>query len=299
MKTLIIYHAYENGPCPDGHWAAWVAKKKYPDADLCPGIYDRVLTINPYDYDRIVIVDFSFKGSVIESWVNNGIKVILIDHHKTAMNDLSGLMNQVMSGLNIKFDMAESGATLAWKTFFPDKHMPAVLRYVKDRDIWEHLLPRTHEVHAAMSNLQKDFKVYDVLASLDQLDLVNCLTPLGEKLLSHRRELVKKIAERAEFKTIANYEDIPTVVLADDEVYLSSDICQYLYLQYPEALFSCCVNIDSTGNKKYSLRSNKDGNNTDVGAIAKANGGGGHLNASGYTIWPTTTKNYSSAICCM
>lgn len=284
MKTLIIYHAYDNGPCPDGHWAAWVAKKKYPDADLCPGIYDRILPVNPYDYNRIVIVDFSFKGSVIESWVNAGIEVILIDHHKTAMNDLSGLMNQVVSGLDIKFDMKESGATLAWKTLFPDKHVPAVLRYVKDRDIWEHLLPRTREVHAAMSSMLKDFKVYDMLADLDQLDLVNCLTPLGEKLLAHRRQLVEQIASRFEFKTIADYEGIPTVVLTDDEVYLTSDICQYLYLKYPEAPFSCCVSVANAGTKKYSLRSNKDGNNTDVGAIAKANGGGGHVNSSGFAI---------------
>lgn len=209
MKTLIIYHAYENGPCPDGHWAAWAAKKRYSDADLCPGIYDRVLPVNPYDYDRIVIVDFSFKSSVIESWLSYGIEVILIDHHKTAMNDLGTLMNQVLSGLDIKFDMAESGATLAWKTLFPDKPMPAVLSYVKDRDIWEHLLQHTHEVHAAMSNMLKDFKLYDVLASLDQSDLVKCLTPLGEKLLAHRQQLVKNIADRAEFLTIANYEGIP------------------------------------------------------------------------------------------
>lgn len=284
MKTLIIYHAYENGPCPDGHWAAWVAKQRYPDADLCPGIYDGILTKDATQYQRLVIVDFSFPASRLETWVQLGIEVILIDHHKTAMNDLGTLMKQVLSGLDIHFDMAESGATLAWKTLFPDKHMPAVLRYVKDRDIWEHRLPRTHEVHAAMSSMLKDFKVYDVLASLDQVDLINCLTPLGEKLLAHRRQLVKTIADRAEFKTIADYEGIPTVVLKDDEVYLSSDICQRLYLQYPEALFSCCVSIASDGTKKYSLRSNKDGNNTDVGAIAKANGGGGHLNASGFTV---------------
>ncbi len=284
MKTLIIYHAYEGGPCPDGHWAAWVAKKKYPDADLCPAIYGEFLSVNPYDYETLVIVDFSFNAAQLNQFIDKGLKVLLIDHHKTAMNDLGGLMNQVMSGLDIHFDMAESGATLAWKTLFPDKPMPTVLDYVKDRDIWKHTLQHTHEVHAAMSSLLKDFKIYDVLASLDQTQLQDVLVPLGERLLAHRRQLVEKIASRAEFKTIADHENIPTVVLKDDEVYLTSDICQFLYLQYPEALFSCCVSIASDGTKKYSLRSNKDGNNTDVGAIAKANGGGGHLNASGFTV---------------
>lgn len=284
MKTLIIYHAYENGPCPDGHWAAWVAKKKYPDADLCQAVYDGILTKDVTQYQQLVIVDFSFPASRLQTWVDLGIKVLLIDHHKTAMNDLSTFMNSVVPELDVRFDMNESGATLTWKTLFPDKPMPTVLDYVKDRDIWKHTLQHTHEVHAAMSSLLKDFKIYDVLASLNQTELQDCLVVLGDRLLKHRRQLVEEIANRYTLETIAGYDNIPTVFLREDETYLTSDVCQYLYLRLPEALFTCCLNSPGGGVTKYSLRSNKDGNNTDVGAIAKANGGGGHNSAAGFTI---------------
>ena len=54
-----------------------------------------------------------------------------------------------------------------------------------------------------------------------------------------------------------------------------------LYRQYPDALFSACF---STSNQTWSLRSDKHGNNTDVGAIASYFGGGGHHNSAGFSL---------------
>ena len=282
MKTLIIYHSYNNGPCPDGIWAAWVAKKKYPEADLCPAIYGEELEVNEYNYDRLVIVDFSFRASQLQLWFNHDLEVILIDHHKTALNDLSGLMDSVLGNNRIVFDMEESGATLTWKTFFPDEPMPPVLQYVKDRDLWKHQLSSTAVINAALSSLIKEPDTMDALATCQsEATLKETLLPLGERLLKHKKEKVKLLASRAVFSTVAGYDNIPTVVLNDDELRYTSDVCAYLYKKYPEALFTACV--DSEG-KKVSLRSDKDGNNTDVGSIAKRFGGGGHSNSSGYTI---------------
>ena len=76
------------------------------------------------------------------------------------------------------------------------------------------------------------------------------------------------------------YFNIPIVELAQDgsEDLLTSDICSYLYKSIPEAPFVACITSDGS----WSLRSDKNGNNTDVGAIAQAKGGGGHRNAAGF-----------------
>jgi oligoribonuclease NrnB/cAMP/cGMP phosphodiesterase (DHH superfamily) len=280
--TAILYHSYDSGPCPDGHWAAWVAKKKYPAAEVIPVVYGAPLPI--IKADHIVIVDFSFPASQLMLWQERGHTVTLIDHHKTALNDLSGLMNAVVPERKIIFDMEESGATLTWKTFFPDKPMPPILNYIKDRDLWKFKLPYTHEVHAATSTLLKDFNVYETLATLSEEEIVSCLTPIGKVMLEVKQRLVEDCAARHKIQTVAGYDNIPTVFLDNKEAYLTSDICQFLYLKYPDALFTACITQPTENVIKVSMRSNKDGNNTDVSAIAKELGGGGHNNSAGYEV---------------
>jgi oligoribonuclease NrnB/cAMP/cGMP phosphodiesterase (DHH superfamily) len=286
-KVLIIYHAYSSGPCPDGHAAAWVAKKKYPTADILGATYDDAVTdcvilqTNLLNYNKIVIVDFSFPKAVLEGWSAAGLTIELIDHHKTALENLSDFMGEVVNPKRkIYFDMQESGATLTWRTYFSYlKVTPVFLKYVKDRDLWEHKLPYTKEIHAAMSALGRTFALYDILEDKTEQELIDLLVPLGSKLLKERQEIVEFIADRFDWATVAGYKGIPLVKIKPGEEPYISDVCQHLYLKYPEALFTACVTNDG----KYSLRSNKDGNNTDVGAIAKRFAGGGHHCSAGFS----------------
>lgn len=285
QSSIILFHSYENAVCPDGHAAAWVALKKYPTADILGVTYDD--TKNPEDrplslvkgYERVILVDFSVPPEVITLWEEWELEIEIIDHHKTAFETLTSFTEQLTKKHHFVFDMSESGATLTWKQYFPYKPVPVFLEYIKDRDLWEHKLPSTKEVHAAMSSIGRLFGVYDTLENLTQEQLLHYLEPIGKKLLEERRQIVEYIAGRHTFETVAGYDNIPLVTLKPGEESYISDVCQHLYLQYPEALFTACV-LDG----KYSLRSNKDGNNTDVGAIAKQFGGGGHHNAAGFTV---------------
>jgi hypothetical protein len=54
--------------------------------------------------------------------------VTLIDHHKTALEDLAGLPS-----LHTFTDLERSGATLAWDYLFPDKPRPLLLGHIEDR----------------------------------------------------------------------------------------------------------------------------------------------------------------------
>lgn len=190
-KSLIIYHSHTNSFCPDGIWAAWVAKLKWPNAALLKGIHGKPFNADQLkSYSHIICVDFSLSFDLIEELrvVSPATKITIIDHHKTTLNDLAQFSLAVLASddsLNINLDMAESGATLTWKTLFgEDSAMPFVLNYVADHDLWLHKLESSREIYAAMSILNltdSNFELFDMLASLDQADLLKTLLPIGEQ----------------------------------------------------------------------------------------------------------------------
>jgi oligoribonuclease NrnB/cAMP/cGMP phosphodiesterase (DHH superfamily) len=191
--------------------------------------------------------------------------------------------------------MNECGATLAWKTLFPDEPMPAFLEYVRDRDLWNFELPATQDFNEALASMKyglekigeraRLFSLFDALAKLNREDLVGVGRAIGGPLLAPKREKIDAAAARVKIEVVAGYS-VPVVRLNEDgsEDRLTSDVCMRLYADlYPEALFVACITSDG---KTYSLRSNKHnpGGGFDVGALAKSQGGGGHHNASGFML---------------
>ena len=290
MTTLIVYHQVKPGvDCPDGITAAWVTAKKYPDYELYGATYDsdELPELNPH-HSRVVIVDFSYPAKILEQWREQVSEVIVIDHHKTAMGMLEGLSSKVLK----YFDMDECGATLAWRTFFPEQYVPAFLSYVRDRDLWNHEYPATREVHETFSQMRHGlkgctepnrlFRLFDALAKLDGNDLVSLGLAIGGPKIKAKDEKVALIASRWEHNEVGGHS-VPVVILRTDgsEDRLVSDVCSKLYTDLvPDATFVACLTSDKT----WSLRSNKKNNNGgfDVGALAQALGGGGHRNAAGF-----------------
>jgi uncharacterized protein len=285
LSTKIIYHQIKQGVnCPDGYAAAWVAHLAHPEAEVVGCWYqceEKDLPVFSTG-DLAIIVDFSFPSDILQKWSELGVQILLIDHHKTAMEHLGDISKfSEHFDRKILFDMEECGATLTWKYFFPEKQIPLFLQYVKDRDLWTKSLPGSDAVHEVIAKLGRSFDLYDLLLEYRQEFMV--LAELGEVLLLPKKRQIAEIVKRAKLIGFYGYENIPCVGLDDDgsEDRLVSDICEELYKnQYPESLFVVCLTSDST----WSLRSNKDniGGGFDVGNLAKLHGGGGHKNASGF-----------------
>jgi uncharacterized protein len=271
-ETAIIYHQIKPGiNCPDGIASAWVAKRKYPEAKLIGCSYGDSVDVE--DYKNLVIVDFSFPIAQLKEWESEGKTITVIDHHKTAMADLSQFTGAI-------FDMNESGATLTWKTFFPDETMPAFLAYVKDRDLWDFALPDTHEIHEATGYVGRTLANIDLYCSLDADKLRQLFTPLGEYLLAPKRALVAELAGRATRHAWLGYTvmalDMPT-----EHLRLVSDVCTAMY-KSNNVDFVMTYNYNQEHKRlDLSFRSDKNGNDFDVSAIAKQCNGGGHRNAAG------------------
>jgi oligoribonuclease NrnB/cAMP/cGMP phosphodiesterase (DHH superfamily) len=293
MTTKIIYHQIKQGfNCPDGLAAAWVAHKYYGEAEVI-GCWYQCLSEDLPTFqkgDRAVIVDFSFPADVLQGWSDEGVEILMIDHHKTAMEHLGDIsqFSKHFKG-QIKFDMQECGATLAWKHFFPDKPIPLFLQYVKDRDLWNKSLPSSDEIHEVASRMGRSFELYDLLESYGINSIApvefKVLSDLGSVLLAPKRKVIAAIAERATPTTFLDHKNIPIVLLARDgsEDRSTSDVCDHMYTNlFPDALFVACQTSDGT----WSLKSNKNNSDGgfDVGALAKTQGGGGHRNVAGFKV---------------
>src|SRR5688500_6169509 len=87
MRPLCIAHG---SSCIDGLAAAWVVHRALgDDVEFVYASYGQ----DPPDVAGrdVVIVDFSYKRPVLEAMAARARSVLVLDHHKSAAEDLAGL----------------------------------------------------------------------------------------------------------------------------------------------------------------------------------------------------------------
>ncbi len=285
-KVLCIYH----GNCADGFGAAWVVRHKLgaENVEFYPGVYQ---TEPPDVAGRdVLLVDFSYKLPVLERMANVARSVLIIDHHKTAAEDLSNLIRvddflfsdwlRVMApgtpNLAAVFDMERSGAGLVWDFFYPNDPRPFLIRHIEDRDLWRFALNGTREIQAAVFSYPYDFDVWDTLAdSFDSFGATNLYTEGAAIERKHHKD----IAELVKVVTRPMKIGGQVVPVANLPYTLTSDAGHLLCGE--DHAFAGCY-WDTPEGRVFSLRSRDDG--ADVGEIAKQYGGGGHKHASGFRV---------------
>lgn len=258
---MCIYH----GNCADGFGAAWVVRKALGDIEFHPGVYQEP---PPDVTDKdVVMVDFSYKRPVLLEMAAKANSILILDHHKTAVEDLIDLPANVIT----KFDINRSGAHITWDHFFPDQPPPLLLLHIEDRDLWRFALQNTREIQANVFSYPYDFQVWDELMAAN----VETLAVEG------------KAIERKHFKDIDELLGVVTrpmviggfnVQVANLPYTLTSDAGHKLAIGKP---FGACY-WDTPEGRVFSLRSTDEG--VDVSCIAKQYGGGGHRNASGFRV---------------
>ena len=263
-RPLVIYH----GNCADGFSAAWGFWRKYgTDADYVAGVYQQ----DPPDVTGrdVYLVDFSYKRSVVEQMLKAANSVCLIDHHKTAIDDLAGL-----EGLRQYTDLNRSGATLAWDYLFPDEDRPLLLGHVEDRDLWRFKLPGTREIQAFVFSHEYSFELWDKLMSADQVELLK-MTAAGAAIeRKHHKDVAELVAVCKRRMVIGGY-DVPVASLPYT---LVSDAAHLMAQGEP---FAACY-WDTPDGRVFGLRAADEG--LDVSEVAKQYGGGGHAKAAGFKV---------------
>lgn len=259
MKPLVIYHA----DCADGFGAAYAAWKKFGNAaDYVACNYGRPAP--DIDIGRpVYIVDFSFSRDVLLA-MGHAERVVVLDHHKTARDALSG--DDWPVNFDVRFDMSKSGARMSWE-FFHESPAPRLIEYIEDRDLWLWKLPGSKAFSAALRSYPFNFQLWD---EFDVDDLI----VEGKAIDRYVTQQVDGLASLAQ-RAIVGGVSVPAI---NGPAFLASELGNKLAQGEPFAA------IWSASPKEmfWSLRSTDQG--MDVSQIAKAYGGGGHRNAAGFSV---------------
>lgn len=289
---ICIYH----GNCADGFGAAWAVKRALGEAvEFYPGVYGDP----PPDVagKHVIMVDFSYKRHVIVQMAQRAASMLILDHHKTAADDLAGFPPPIIPNSwadhladccgavndgtdpalpRVVFDMEKSGAVLAWEFFHPGVTVPRLLQHVQDRDLWRFDLPLTREIQAAVFSYPYDFRVWNQLADQAEYRAASLATEGAAIERKHFKDIEELLAVTTREMVIGGHK----VPVANLPYTLASDAAGKLARNAPFG----ATYYDKPGGRVFSLRSRSDG--LDVSEIAKRYGGGGHRNASGFTAEP-------------
>ena len=262
---LIVYH----GGCSDGWCAAYIASKRFPEAELFPAYFGGE---KPDVKKRhVLMLDFSYPRAVLEEMNYEARSLFVIDHHKTAEEDLKGL-DYVM------FDMNRSGAGMTFDYFFGDHEVyrPWYVDYVEDRDLWKFALPESRLVSAYLGTLPLTIEAWDKLKDVEVLDAVTG----GASIQRHIDNYVNKVAEQAQWGVFGGYTTLVVNAAYPNcsevgEALVTTKGAQVgmIYFERHDQLI------------QFSLRANKNAPSVDVRLLAERfPGGGGHKVAAGFEL---------------
>ena len=271
LKTLsskspaIVYHK----GCLDGFGGAYVFYLKYGlTVEYFQGVYQE-FDITPLFGREVYFVDFSVSADDIAILLSKGCKITVLDHHRTAIEALSGIQHP--NFIN-KCDMQRSGCILAWQHCFPGKSIPGVFLHIEDRDLWKFSIEGTREVTSALYSLRMNFQTWS-----EEAFQISKLKEIGVHLLRQQENSIRSILA-ASTRSI-RIHGIDTTLVNCPHMFTSE--LSNLILEEDKEILYIVTYYDTRSSRKFSLRSRGD---FDVSKIAQEFGGGGHPAAAGFSV---------------
>ncbi len=271
-QPLVIYHGRR---CPDGFAAALAAWLYYEGQAeflaLDHGDVKTLADLPALDGRAVYILDFSFSAEILQEIDARAAKLVLLDHHKSAADQLSGFVSR--AGF-LHFDMHKSGAHLAWAFFHPDRVLPDLVRFIEDRDIWVWQYPQSAGFLSALDMETLDFVRWQEIAGFDAAHL-SAYIARGVAMDEKFKKLASDIADGAQ--TLV-FNGVSGLMLNAPGVFhsLVGDI-----LSERSGTFALIWSAEKDGVVKVGLRSQRSFNCI---ALAQSMGGGGHAQACGFKM---------------
>ena len=271
-RPLVIYHGRT---CPDGFAAALAAWLYYEGQaeflGLDHGDTKSVADLPPLDDRAVYILDFSFSADILRAIDERAVKLVMLDHHKSAADQLSGF--ECRCGI-VHFDMHKSGARLAWEFFHPEQPVPDLVRFVEDRDIWIWQYPESAGFLAALDMEPLSFERWNEIACFDAMQLA-MYVERGRAMDEKYSKLAAGIAESSQALI---FNGVNGLMVNAPGVFHSTvgDI-----LSSQSGTFALMWSVDKSGIIKVGLRSQRGFNCI---PLAESMRGGGHAQACGFKM---------------
>lgn len=223
MKIVCVYHSIDL----DGWMSAAIVKHWFNSTVEIPNKKDEPInTLNfigynygqPIpdlsEYNKIIMCDISFPKEEMEKIATSGIGVsnfIWIDHHISAIKDVSEThFAKTTNGIR---DTKFAACELTWKYFFPNEHMPEIVRLLGRYDCFGHKFTKEDE-NRRLTLLEYTKSTNRWMTKEEQDELAN----LNIKLLEESKVLEFQYGAR---QCISNYEESYNYLLKvlEDEKY--------------------------------------------------------------------------------
>lgn len=262
-SILVIYHA----DCLDGFGAAWCAFKTFGST----AHYIAARFGEPFPKfsqgDEIYILDFCYSPEILLTASKKAKQITLIDHHVTAKQQFESIA--LPANFNVNFDLNHSGCVLAWQHFFAGENVPMILKHIEDRDLWCFKLAGTKEITTALyEQMPIMFKAFEKL-KLPQLFSV------GKIQVTQFSKMVNRLVKNAHVVELCGFKGLAV----NSPSFFASELGNLLAEK--SGTFGMTYQFD--GKKNQWLVGLRSIGSFDVGKIATEFGGGGHLNAAGFS----------------
>lgn len=251
------------------------------------------------DHDRLFITDMSPSDDIAEKLnqiVQDGAKVRLIDHHKSAyyLNDFSWAMVKVenengklASATSLFYDYLKQHQLIESSTSINE-----FVELVRQYDTWEwdennnHQAKRLNDLFFLLSIDEFEEKMLRRLQENEHFEF----DEFEQKLLEMEEGKIERYIRRKKRELVQTMIDDYCVGIVHAESY-HSELGNELGKENPHVDYIALLNM---GNKKISYRTIHD--HIDVSKVAEQFGGGGHAKASGSSMSKQAYSLYVESI---
>lgn len=233
------------------------------------------------DIKTVVVCDVSFGKDTerfFKEWEEQGIEVIWIDHHKTAIFDEYG--SEILPGIKGVRKIGKAACELTYEYFNPGEEVPMSVQYLSAYDVWDKDRFSWHNIMAFQYGMRARCGL-DVIAVMETVDnekqYFEGIVDSGWAILSSNKSRNKSQCNEFSFEgRICGCNAICMNTLEFNSTTFDSVYDENKHdFMMPFAILP-------NGKVRFSLYSTKE--DCDCSAVAKKFGGGGHKGASGFIL---------------
>lgn len=292
MATIVLYHAN----CVDGTSSAAIAwsrlggTKEDINIEYLPYKYGDKVNAGYYYGKDVYILDVALNEQLPAAKMleiaKNANKFVWLDHHDDSLKNWQGSLEEdefnrtLQNGVRkyIRLTKHESGAMISWKFFHKGDKIPHWVKLVDDYDRWVFKYPDTRYFNSGIrGKVEWSFEFFLGLSTrAEWVGLCKAGKILYDK---HVMDVINTTKSNA----------MPCKITVDGKVFfgsacncpaeLVSDVGNAMATE--NNTFGLCWRLDRKGRVVCGIRSI---NKYNVARIANFFGGGGHLNAAGFSV---------------
>lgn len=297
MKYIIFAHSH----CNDGLVAAAIMKYTLQLSHLVEpevvfvkyGDEQKAINLAKIDQNTIIYcVDFAFNRETTIDLCNNAHKVYVLDHHKTANENLHDLIGNYCN-LYLTYDVNKSGASIVYDhcrlhlnlnghlKLSQREIVAKIVAMVEDRDLWLFRLPMTKEfaeyifAYVEPNDIKR---MTEILFKYDKYKL-DKICKLGATIMEYKNNIVDKKVD-SYIPTYLTVNSTKLLIINETQPDLVSQLGNELCKKFQMPV---CLYRISGSEQKVSLSFRSMDHLEPVDDIARLFSGGGHRNAAAGT----------------